>query len=178
MVIASLFALANFSYMFFILRAQQFFAGALSVGAPLLLYILFNIVYAGLSIPSGVLSDRLGRKNVLTGGYALFALVALSFAFVSSTAGLVVLFMLYVLVFAMVDGAQSAFVSDLSHAQSRSTSLGLYYGSVGFASIISGAIAGVLWQSRGAETTFLFGAVFAALAALALLRMRKIEAIA
>jgi MFS family permease len=178
MIIATLFALANFSYMFFILRAQQFFSGALAVGAPLLLYMLFNIVYAGLAIPSGVVSDRIGRKNVLTLGYALFALVALGFAYVSSTAGLVILFMLYGAVYAIVDGAQSAFVSDLSHSLSRCTSLGLYYGSVGIASIISGAFAGVLWQSSGAKATFLFGAVVAALAALALLRMRQVEAIA
>jgi MFS family permease len=178
MIIASLFALANFSYMFFILRAQQFFSGALAVGAPLLLYILFNIFYAGLAIPSGVISDRIGRKNVLTLGYALFALVALGFAYVSSTGGLVILFILYGSVFAIVDGAQSAFVSDLSHSQSRSTSLGIYYGSVGIASIISGAVAGELWQSSGAKWTFLFGAVVAAIAALALLRMKKIEAIA
>lgn len=177
-IIASLFALANFSYMFFILRAQQFFSGALATGAPLLLYILFNIVYAGLAIPSGVISDRIGRKNVLTLGYAIFALVSLGFAYVSSTAGLVALFMLYGSVFAMVDGAQSAFVSDLSHSQSRSTSLGLYYGSVGIASIISGAVAGELWQNNGSVSTFLFGAVVAAFAALALLRMKKIEAIA
>ena len=35
--ISSLFALANFSYMFFILRATDFFSGGMAVGAPLLL---------------------------------------------------------------------------------------------------------------------------------------------
>lgn len=175
MAIASLFALANFSYMFFILRAQQFFSGALATAAPLLLYLLFNIVYAGLAVPSGMLSDRVGRKNVLVAGYALFAAVALGFAIVSTVAGLVALFMLYGLVYAMIDGAQSAFVSDLSHSQSRGTSLGFYYGAVGFAAIISGAIAGWLWQSQGSEMTFLFGAGISSLAALALLSMKPIE---
>ena len=46
LVIASLFALGNFSYMFFILRAQGLFSGAEAVAAPLLLYALFNLVYA------------------------------------------------------------------------------------------------------------------------------------
>ena len=168
-IIASLFALANFSYMFFILRAQQFFSGGLAVGAPLLLYILFNIVYVGLAIPSGVVSDRIGRKNVLTLGYALFALVALGFAYVSYTTGLIILFMLYGLVFAIVDGAQSAFISDMSRSQSRSTSLGIYYDSVGIASLISGE----LWQSRGLGLPF--SSIVEALAALALLPTKKIE---
>ena len=75
MIIASLFALANISYMFFILRAQQFFSGSLATGAPLLLYILFNVFYAGFAVPSGIISDRIGRKNVLTAGYALFVVV-------------------------------------------------------------------------------------------------------
>lgn len=77
MVIASLFALGNFSYMFFILRAQQLFTGSMATAAPLLLYVLFNLVYAALSIPMGIWSDRVGRKKVLTVGYALFSVTAL-----------------------------------------------------------------------------------------------------
>jgi MFS family permease len=172
-IIASLFALANFCYMFFIQWAQQFFSGGLAVGAPLLLYILFNIVYAGLAIPSGVVSDRIGRKKVLTLGYALFALLALGFAYVSSTTGLIILFMLYGLVLAIVDGAQSAFISDMSRSQSRSTSLGIYYGSVGIASLISGGISGELGRAVGRRLPF--SSIVAALAALALLHMKKIE---
>ncbi len=175
--IASLFALANFSYMFFILRAQEHFNGALAIGTPLLLYMLFNIAYAVLAVPSGILSDHIGRKNTLAAGYALFALVALGFAYVSSTAGLVLLFILYGLVYAIVDGAQSAFVSDLSSSNVRGTSLGAYYGATGFAAIISGVTAGELWQNLGAEATFLFGAVVAVLAAIALLQMKNGEPI-
>ena len=164
--------------MFFILRSQEYFSGALAIGAPLLLYTLFNIAYAGLAIPSGILSDYVGRKKTLASGYALFGLVALGFAYVSSMAGLVLLFILYGLVYAMVEGSQSAFVTDLSSSKALGTSLGAYYGAVGFASIISGAIAGVLWQSRGAEATFSFGAVLAILAALALLQMKNVKPIA
>jgi MFS family permease len=172
-IVASLFALANFSYMFFILRAQSFFSGALSIGAPLLLYTLFNVCYASLAAPAGILSDRIGRRNVLSAGYGLFAIVSFGFVTVTSTAGLIVLFMLYGSVYALVDGVQSAFVSDLCKSSSRGTALGIYYGAVGFASIFSGAIAGVLWQSEGPETTFLYGAVVAALAVLALQTMKK-----
>ncbi len=173
--IASLFALGNFSYMFFILRAQEFFRGSEAVAAPLLLYVLFNLVYAGLAMPVGMWSDRIGRKNVLTLGYALFAVTALGFAFVSSLAGLVILFALYGLVYAIVDASQSAFVSDLSRMERRSTSLGLYYGAVGVAAIISGLVAGELWSRLGPSGTFIFGAAAAILASLALLRMKEIE---
>ena len=55
---------------------KTFFSGANAVAAPLLLYVLFNLVYAVLSMPMGIWSDRIGRKNVLTLGYAVFALTA------------------------------------------------------------------------------------------------------
>ncbi len=173
--IASLFAIGNFSYMFFILRAQALFGGVEAVAAPLLLYVLFNLVYAGLAMPVGIWSDKIGRKKVLTLGYALFAVTALGFAFVSSLAGLVILFALYGLVYAIVDASQSAFVSDLSRIERRSTSLGLYYGAVGVAAILSGIVAGEMWARLGSSATFIFGASAAILASLALLRMKKNE---
>jgi MFS family permease len=173
--IAFLFSLGNFSYMFFILRAQEFFSGSEAVAAPLLLYVLFNLVYAGLAMPVGIWSDRIGRKKVLTLGYALFSITALGFAFVTSLAELVILFALYGLVYAIVDASQSAFVSDLSRMERRSTSLGLYYGAVGVAAILSGLVAGELWARLGPSATFIFGAAAAILASLALLRMKEIE---
>lgn len=163
-LVASLFSLANFSYMFFMLRAQELFTGALAVGAPLLLYVLFNVVYSGMSIPSGMASDLIGRRWTLAIGYALFSLVALGFVFVSSSEWLVLLFIMYGLVFAVVDGAQSAYVSDLSCDEIRCTALGAYHGMVGIASIASGLIAGSIWQVYGPEATFLFGALLAAAA--------------
>lgn len=176
-LIASLFALGNFSYMFFILRAQEFFSGSMAIGAPLLLYVLFNLVYTLFSIPSGTWSDRVGRKKVLTLGYALFALVALGFALVSTTSGLVVLFALYGLVFAIVDGAERAFVSDLCQADVRGTGLGVYYGAVGVSAIGSGVVAGFLWQYQSPEVTFLFGALAALTASILLFKMKKPSAI-
>jgi len=175
LVIASLFALGNFSYMFFILRAQALFSGAMAVAAPLLLYALFNLVYAIMAMPAGIWSDRVGRRKVLALGYGLFALTALGFAFVTNLAGLIALFALYGLVYALVDGSERAYVSDLSPAGLRGSSLGLYYGAIGVAAIISSLAAGALWAWWGAEVTFLFGAGAAMLAAVGLLGMKKTE---
>jgi MFS family permease len=172
MAIASLFALGNISYMFFILRAQQLFTGTMAIAAPLLLYVLFNFVYAALSIPMGIWSDRIGRKKILTIGYALFSVTAFGFSAISSLEGMIILFGLYGLVYAIVDASQSAFVSDLSRSNIRGTSLGLYYSVVGIAAIVSGLVAGELWSRLGSGPVFLFGSAASILAALALWRMK------
>jgi MFS family permease len=175
LLVACLFALGNFSYMFFILRAQGLFSGAEAVAAPLLLYVLFNLVYALLAMPIGIWSDQVGRKRVLAMGYGLFAATAAGFAFVSSLRGMIVLFALYGLVYALVDGSERAYVSDQSPAGLRGSSLGLYYGAVGAAAIISSIVAGALWARWGAQATFLFGAGSAGLAAVMLMGMKRRE---
>lgn len=172
MAIASLFALGNISYMFFILKAQQLFTGSMATAAPLLLYVLFNFVYAALSIPIGIWSDKVGRKKVLAIGYVLFSVTAFGFSAISSLAGMIILFALYGLVYAIVDASQSAFVADLSHSRLRGTSLGLYYSVVGIAAIISGVVAGWLWSWQGPSSVFLLGSAASLLAALALWRMK------
>jgi len=175
LAIACLFALANFSYMFFILRAQGIFSGAEATASALLLYALFNSTYALLALPAGIWSDRMGRKNVLALGYALFALTALGFALVTSPAGLIILFALYGLVYALVDGSERALVSDLSPAGLRGSALGLYSGAVGLAAIASSLLAGAIWQWWGPEATFLLGAGAAGMAAVGMVVWRKRE---
>lgn len=171
--IATVFALANFSVMFFIMRAQQLFGGGRHLGTPLLLYILFNIVYALLAVPFGKLSDRIGRKKVLLCGYGLFCFTALGCALFSSLAAFIILFMLYGIVNALLDANQRAFVADLSHGTARGTSLGAYYTLTGLAALPASVIAGVLWNMSPAAP-FVYGAIMSA-GATALLLYKKIE---
>ena len=175
LAIACLFALGNFSYMFFILRAQGIFSGAQATASALLLYALFNSTYALLALPAGIWSDRMGRKNVLAMGYGLFALTALGFSLVKSSAGLIILFALYGLVYALVDGSERALVSDLSPAGLRGSALGLYSGALGLAAIASSLLAGAVWQWWGPEATFFLGAGAAGTAAVGMMVWRKRE---
>ncbi len=155
-LVSFVFALANFSYMFFILRAQGLFAGKLSVGLPILLYVLFNIFYAMFAIPFGALSDRIGRKKVLVLGYLLFSLTSMGFAIFNSFATFILLFALYGMVYAIVDGNQRAFVSDLSSYELRATALGTFHTAVGLAALPASLIAGFLW-GLFPELTFIYG---------------------
>ena len=173
LLVAGIFAFANISYMFFMRRAQVVYENDNSV---LLLYILFNISYAIFAYPFGVLSDRVGRKNVLVSGYILFAIVFIGFTILSSEYGLVLLFLLYGLVYAIVDANQRAFVSDLSTENIRATSLGLFHTTVGIIALPAGMIAGYLWTEFGYHFTFLYGFAMSLIAAfLLILFFRKGE---
>jgi len=156
-VISGVFALGNFSYMFFIIRAQQFFAGRLSIAVPLLLYILFNVFYAAFAVPLGAVSDKIGRGKVIVFGYLLFSLTSLGFAFLSSVPAFIILFALYGVVYAAIDGNQRAFVSDLSSAQLKATALGTFHTTIGLAALPGSLIAGLLWQNIAPNVTFVYG---------------------
>ncbi|MGD8566832.1 MAG: MFS transporter [Gammaproteobacteria bacterium] len=166
--VAFLFSLANFSYMFFVLHSQGAFEGKLAVGIPILLYALFNLVYTVLAIPAGILSDRIGRKNVLLAGYGTYILVCLGFMIANSLLMYLLLFVLYGLNYALVNANERAFVSDLAHESARGVALGTYHMATSIAALPAGLIAGLLWDLNPIYT-FAFGALLAVAAVIVLL---------
>jgi MFS family permease len=173
-IIATLFALGNFSYFFFILRAQQFFSAELAIIGPLFLYVLLNVVYAAFCIPLGILSDKIGRKKVLIAGYALFGFVCLGFTqLYPSLVYLIILFMLYGLVYALVEANQRAFVSDLASDDLKGTALGTFHTTIGIALLPGSIIAGFLWDFINPMVTFLYGATLAFLAVISFIILEK-----
>jgi MFS family permease len=158
--VAAIFALGNFSYMFFVLQAQHLFEGIWRTTAPILLYVLFNIFQSALAFPLGLLSDKIGRQKVLIFGFGLFAAVSFGFAFCGTLPLYIILFALYGIVLAAVDGTERALVSDLAGPDSRATALGTYSTVTGLAALPAGIIAGFLWD-KSPVYTFVFGGAMA-----------------
>jgi MFS family permease len=161
-----LFSLGNSSDAFLILRAQ-------SLGNPvlhiLLMLVLFNFVYASVSTPAGILSDKLGRKRVILLGWVIYALVYLGFGLASASWQLWLLFALYGLYYGLAEGVARAFVADLVPVEKRGTAYGLFHGVVGITLLPASVIAGWLWQVVNPAAPFLFGAGLASLAMIGLL---------
>lgn len=171
-IAAGIFALANFSYMFFVFRSAEIF-GSLSgnqsnFAIPILLYVLFNIFYAVFAIPFGNLSDAIGRRKIIIAGYILFTAVCAGFIIFSSLQAFIPLFILYGMVYALVVGNQRAIVSDLSGEKIRATALGTFQTVIGAAAICSGLIAGFLFDISP-NLTFAYGGALSAIAALILI---------
>jgi MFS family permease len=160
-----LFNLANFSYAFFILRAQDI--GLLIALIPLV-YLVYNLFYAFFSIPAGKLSDIVGRKSVLSVGFLLFGMTSLGFAFFANTMTVWFLFALYGLFMAVTDGVSRAYVSDLSTKEERGTTLGAYHTIVGITVLPANFIGGLLWYNINVFAPFVYAAILSITASLLL----------
>ncbi len=78
LVAVTLFGLANSSDTLLLLRASSV---GFSTAQLAFVYAAFNLAYAALAIPAGMLSDRFGRRPLLVVGWATYALVYLGFAY-------------------------------------------------------------------------------------------------
>jgi len=163
--VASLFSFAEFSVAFLILLVGVAGEGATTA---ILLYVLFNVVYAAAAFPAGILSDRVGRKPVIVVGYTAFAGMATLLAFHVDLATLAIGFILLGLSFGMAEGTQRALVADLAPPEFRGTILGAFHTSVGLVKIASGIVAGLLWVTLTYRAMLVFALAVAMVAAIAL----------
>ena len=86
-------------------------------------------------------------------------MTSLGFAFLTSLPAFIVLFALYGITYAAVDGNQRAFVSDLSSQQLKATALGMFHTTIGLMALPASLIAGLLWQNIAPEITFIYGSI-------------------
>jgi MFS family permease len=150
-----IFSLGNFTLAFFILRAK-------SLGIPdnqtILLFLLFNIVYALAAIPFGELSDKIGRRKVMALGFALFSAVCLGFAFSADIVQIAVSFASYGLLMGVFGGVPQAYVSEIATKEYKATALGVHATVSAVLALASSIIGGLLWDSFGAPAAFGYGA--------------------
>jgi MFS family permease len=172
MIIMMVFDLGNSSDAFLVLRAQE---RGLSVIGILGMLITFNLVYTLISTPFGSLSDRIGRRKIIIGGWLMYALIYLGFALVRNSVQVWILYTLYGFYYGTAYGTAKAMVADLVPQNLRGTAYGTFNGILGLLDFPASLIAGILWQGVGnwqgfgAPAPFYFGAAMSLLAALLML---------
>jgi MFS family permease len=166
LAIMAVFTLGNSSDFFVILRAWDLDVSLIYV---VVMLVLFNITYAAVSLPAGMLSDKLGRKRVITLGWFIYALVYLGFALASSPWQVWLLFAGYGIYYGIAEGVARALVADLVPAEKRGTAYGLYHGVVGLSLLPASLIAGWLWEAVSPAAPFYLGAGLAFLAMLGMM---------
>jgi MFS family permease len=134
-------------------------------------------VYTIFAGPFGALSDRIGRRKLILGGWIAYGLVYLGLAFAQTGWQVWTLFAFYGLYYAATEGAARALVADLVPQAARGTAFGLFNSAVGIAALPASLIAGLLWQGAGkwtgfgASAPFIFGAAMALLAGMLFARL-------
>jgi len=176
LLVIILFTLGNSSDSFIILRAQE---RGLSVLQTMFMLMTFTAIYTVLSGPLGALSDKIGRRRLIIGGWLAYGLVYLGFAFSAIGWHIWALFGLYGVYYAATEGTAKALVADLVPDAQRGTAYGLFNAAIGLTALPASVIAGLLWQGAGAWTgfgasaPFFFGAAMALLAMLLFWRLVK-----
>jgi predicted MFS family arabinose efflux permease len=160
-VVGAIFTLARFSEAFLVLRAQQL--GLADAYTPLVLVVM-NVAYAASAYPVGRLADRLDRRSLLLTGLVLLVVSDLVLAAASGIALIAFGVVLWGLHMGMTQGLLATMVADAAPADWRGTAFGFFNLASGIAILVASVVAGALWDTLGAATTFYAGAAFALLA--------------
>jgi len=172
LIIVGIFDLGNSSDAFLVLRAQD---RGMSVLGILVMLGVFNLVYTLVSAPAGSLSDRIGRRKVLIGGWIVYALIYLGFGLAQTSLHIWVLYVIYGFYYGLAYGTAKAMVADLVPIELRGTAYGTYNALLGIIDFPASLIAGLLWsgvggwEGFGPSAPFFFGAAMALTAVVAML---------
>ncbi|MEE9617128.1 MAG: MFS transporter [Anaerolineae bacterium] len=168
MLIVGLFDLGNSSDAFLVLRAQE---RGLSIIGVLGMLVTFNLVYTLVSTPAGSLSDRIGRRRLIVGGWLVYAAIYLGFALAGKGWHVWVLYAIYGVYYGLASGTTKAMVADIVPEELRGTAYGTYNAVLGILDFPASLVAGFLWQGVGTwegfgpSAPFYFGGALALMAA-------------
>ncbi len=162
--VGGLFTLARFSEAFLVLRAQE--TGIAVAWVPLVM-VAMNVVYALTAYPFGRLADRASHSALLVAGLLVLIGADVVLATRASWPVVVVGVLLWGLHLGITQGLLATMVADTAPADLRGTAFGVFNLVSGVAMLVASAIAGELWDRYGAPATFHAGAVFAAIAIVA-----------
>lgn len=108
--VVGLFSLGNSSNAFLLLKAAHVGMSPAWISGC---YLVFNAVYAVVSIPGGILADRFGKGRMIVGGFGLFSGVYAGFALATTSWQIAGLFVLYGIYMGLTEGIQRAYVATL-----------------------------------------------------------------
>ncbi len=159
--LGALFTLARFSEAFLVLRAQQ-------QGIPLalvpLVMVAMNLVYATCAYPFGKLADRLPATRLLAGSLLVLLAAQALLGWAQGWAWVVAGVALWGVHLGMSQGLLAALVAEVAPAALRGTAYGFFNLFSGLAMLVSGGLAGWLWDGLGPGSTFAMGGLCSLLA--------------
>lgn len=143
-------------------------------GVPLgeigLLFTVFSLTSGFVSIPAGFISDRVGRKIVITTSLFFLAAVVFGYSLAETTLHLYILRILHGASFGFIFPVARAYVMDKTTEENRGQTMGAFVFVITMAQMVAPTVGGVLRDRIGSfDTLFYISAVFSLIAALFLM---------
>ncbi len=175
---AGIFGLGNFAHTLLILRAVDIltpeYGKVVANSTAIGLYTLHNVLYAGFAFPAGILSERFGKRTLLSIGYVLFALMCLGFILEPPKLwAMVILFSMAGVYIALVDSMERALAGDLLPAHLRGTGYGVLSMVNGVGDFVSSFIVGLLWAQVSPSIGFIYAGSLTLLGGVVLFMVRN-----
>jgi MFS family permease len=125
-----------------------------------IVYAVINVSHTAIGIPSGILSDKIGKEKVLIVGYLVFAISVMLMGILSENS-------LYAFVLAAIFGVyigisetvQRAIVPRYVSSELRGTAFGVYNVVLGTSFFVSNVVFGFLWDNYNLNTAVVYSIV-------------------
>jgi len=123
------------------------------------IYIFYNLVYAVISYPVGMIADKFGLARTLILGLIVFAFVYFFMGFALVSWQFIVLFGFYALYAAASEGISKALISNYAEKDRTATAIGFYASFASIFTMLASSLAGLIWYTLGMKTMFIFSGV-------------------
>jgi MFS family permease len=148
----------------------------------ILVYIYYNLVYALLAFPIGIVADRIGLLRMLISGLLIFSVVYFFMGFAVTFNQFLILFSGYAVYAASTEGISKALITNISRKSETATAIGFYTSFASLLTMISSSLAGLLWFSLGPKLMFMISgsgvaltAIFLAVSGTLAMKSRQVE---
>ena len=166
LLVVSIFSLGAFNFSFILLNAKEM--GVNDALIPVV-YAVVNVTHTLIAIPSGRLSDKIGKEKVLLMGYVAFvASVALLAVAPSAVISAYIIAAVFGLYNGIVETVQRAMIPGYVDSSLRGTAYGVYYLVVGTCFFFANYIVGSLWEGYGLLYSSVYSGVLALVAIIGL----------
>jgi MFS family permease len=158
--ITGIFGLGAYNFSFVLLKSSDL--GVIESSIPLV-YAAINITHTAVSVPSGIMADRIGKEKVLVLGYGVllissFLMVLLSGNFLYAF----VIALVYGIYVGITETVQRAVIPKYVDSNLRGTAYGLYNLVIGVGFFIGNILFGYLWDAYSFDIAISFSSIFVA----------------
>ena len=170
-----IFSIVKFSDAFLIMKAKSI---GFSTSEIIMVYFAYNIFYAILSTPLGIISDKIGKIKVFMVSFLIYLVVCIGFAYSNSHYQIWIFFLVYSFYGAISEVIAKAIISNFTTSSNRAFGMGIFQGLSGICILFSSIIAGILWDRFSPSTPFIVSSIVSFISLILLYswaRIRKVK---